>query len=467
MQKGLLKEHSNAVTFIHRLLDWMLVLSCALASYAIYPGHWPLPAFYISALVLAVISVYTIFPYFSLYQAWRGASLLEEIRTLSFAWFVVILLLLGISVLTKSSEEFSRIWMISWSISSWVVLIISRILVRTVLSWMREKGLNTRNIVIVGNNKLSEEIAEKLEKEVWAGFKLNGVFIKDFDPECTVVGRPVLGGIETLASYVEENIVDQVWIVLPLKEEEAVKRIVSELRLSTVDIRYVPDIFGLNLFNHSITEVVGYPVINLSVSPMVGTNKFIKFFEDRVLSLGLFIIFFPLMLVIGLGVKLSSSGPMLFKQKRNGWDGKEINIYKFRTMEVHDEPNDTITQAMVGDERITRFGMFLRRTSIDELPQLYNVLQGRMSLVGPRPHAVQHNLDYREKIDQYMLRHKVKPGITGWAQINGFRGETNTVDKMKKRIEYDIYYIENWSLWLDLKILFLTIFKGFTNKNAY
>lgn len=467
MAKGLLKEYSSAITFIHRVLDWVLVLVAALITYAIYPGNWPLPIFYINALLVAVISVYIIFPYFSLYQAWRGASSLDEIRTLSFAWLVVVLMLLGISVLTKSSEEYSRIWLVSWALSSWFILVISRLLGRSILGWMRTKGINTRQIVLVGNNSLSQDIASKLKDEAWAGFDLKGVFSNSSDPHDPIMGYSVLGGIDSIATYVEENGIDQVWIVMPLKEEDIVREIINELRLSTVDIRYVPDIFGLNLFNHSLTEVVGYPVIDLSASPMEGANKFIKFFEDRILSFGLFVLFLPLMLVIGICIKVTSKGPMLFKQKRHGWDGKKINVYKFRTMEVHDEPNDTITQAVAGDMRVTRLGSILRRTSLDELPQLYNVLQGRMSLVGPRPHAVEHNIAYRDKIDQYMLRHKVKPGITGWAQINGFRGETNTVDKMKKRVEYDIYYIENWSLWLDIKILFLTIFRGFTHKNAY
>ncbi len=467
MRRGLLNRHSDVINLIHRSLDWLVIITCGLIVFAIYPGQWPLSKFYISALAVAAILVYTIFPYFSLYQAWRGASLFEEIRTLSFAWLVVVLLMLGISVLTKSSEEYSRIWLVGWSVSTWIVLIISRVIARNALGWMREKGLNIRNIVLVGNNKLSEEIAAKFKKEIWAGFNLKGVFIKDFDPEDTVVGHPVLGGIKNMAQYVEENNIDQVWIVMPLKEEEAVMRILNELRLSTVDIRYVPDIFGLNLFNHSITEVIGYPVINLSVSPMVGMNKFVKVIEDGILALIIFIVFFPIMLIIGILVKVTSKGPMLFKQKRHGWDGRVINVYKFRTMHLHAENGGIVTQAMSDDHRVTRLGKFLRRTSMDELPQVYNVLQGRMSLVGPRPHAIEHNLDYREKIDQYMLRHKVKPGITGWAQVNGYRGETNTIDKMKKRVEYDIYYIENWSLWLDLKILFLTIFKGFTHKNAY
>jgi putative colanic acid biosynthesis UDP-glucose lipid carrier transferase len=185
------------------------------------------------------------------------------------------------------------------------------------------------------------------------------------------------------------------------------------------------------------------------------------------LSLVILTLISPLMLLIAFGVKLSSPGPVLFKQRRNGWDGKPIKVYKFRTMTVHKECDGQVTQASKYDARITKFGAFLRRTSLDELPQFFNVLQGRMSIVGPRPHAIEHNDQYKEQIDAYMMRHKVKPGITGWAQINGWRGQTDTLDKMKKRVEFDLYYIENWTLWLDLKIIFLSMFSGFVHKNAY
>ena len=431
MRRDLLQKHSDVIYLIHRAMDWLVVAACGVLIFAIYPAEWPIFNFYLLALGLAAFLVIIIFPYFSLYQAWRGASLIEEIRTMSFAWLVVILLLLGVSVLTKTSEAYSRIWMVSWTVSSWLILACSRVFVRNVLGWMRERGLNVRNVILVGNNQYSEEIAEKIEREVWAGFNLIGVFTKDFDPLDTQKGHPVIGGIDAIGDYVEKYKVDQVWIVLSLKEENVVKKILNELRFSTVDIRYLPDIFGLNLFNHSITEVVGCPVINLSISPMIGVSKFIKFLEDRILSLILFFTLLPFMLIIGLGVKLTSKGPMLFKQKRHGWDGREINVYKFRTMNMHEEQNGAVIQAVKGDQRVTKFGSFLRRTSLDEFPQLYNVLQGRMSLVGPRPHAIEHNMDYKEKIDQYMLRHKVKPGITGWAQVNGYRGGTDTLEKMK------------------------------------
>jgi len=185
------------------------------------------------------------------------------------------------------------------------------------------------------------------------------------------------------------------------------------------------------------------------------------------LALLILLLISPLMLLIALGVKLTSPGPVLFKQKRLGWDGQPFKVYKFRSMVVHREEGGLLTQASMGDVRVTPFGAFLRRTSLDELPQFFNVLRGTMSIVGPRPHAIEHNEQYKELVDDYMRRHKVKPGITGWAQINGWRGETDTLEKMRKRVEYDLYYIENWSLWFDLRIILLTVFKGFVNKNAY
>jgi putative colanic acid biosynthesis UDP-glucose lipid carrier transferase len=200
---------------------------------------------------------------------------------------------------------------------------------------------------------------------------------------------------------------------------------------------------------------------------MEGFNRYIKAFEDRVLAFFILILISPLLAVIAIGVKLTSPGPVLFKQLRHGWDGKPIKVYKFRTMVLHAEENGRVTQARKNDDRITPFGAFLRRTSLDELPQFFNVLQGRMSIVGPRPHAIAHNDEYKDQIDEYMLRHKVKPGITGWAQVNGWRGETDTLEKMQKRIEYDLYYIDHWSLWFDIKIIVLTLFKGFVGNNAY
>lgn len=245
------------------------------------------------------------------------------------------------------------------------------------------------------------------------------------------------------------------------------RQILVSLRHCTADIRMVPDIFGFSLLNHSLGEVAGIPVINLSSTPMVGVNRVVKAIEDRVIASIILLLISPLMICVALGIKLTSAGPVFFRQERLGYDGRVFRVWKFRSMKVHQEREGKVTQAKKNDSRITPFGAFLRRTSLDELPQFFNVLDGSMSIVGPRPHAVAHNEEYKDLVDRYMRRHKVKPGITGWAQVNGFRGETDTLEKMEKRVEYDLYYIEHWSLLFDLKIIFMTIFKGFVNPNAY
>jgi putative colanic acid biosynthesis UDP-glucose lipid carrier transferase len=222
----------------------------------------------------------------------------------------------------------------------------------------------------------------------------------------------------------------------------------------------------MSLLNSGQTSVLGLPALDISVSPMVGFNVIVKWFEDKCLSVAIILLISPVLLIIAAAIKLTSKGPVIFKQKRHGWNGKIITIFKFRTMYYSTE-SDGVKQATIADTRVTPLGAFLRRTSLDELPQFFNVLFGDMSIVGPRPHAVEHNQEYMQRIDSYMLRHKVKPGVTGWAQVNGLRGETDTVDKMIARVDHDLYYIENWSLWFDLSIIAKTIVTGFINKNAY
>jgi len=230
----------------------------------------------------------------------------------------------------------------------------------------------------------------------------------------------------------------------------------------------VPNFAEMRLLNRPMTQIMDVSLVNLNLSPMrIGTNRILKAFEDRLFALMLLLVTVPAMVLIAIAVKVSSAGPVLFVQRRHGWDGRSMKMYKFRTMYVHRESDGAVTQACRGDMRITPLGRFLRRTSLDELPQFLNVLQGRMSVVGPRPHAIEHNQYYMDQIDDYMQRHKVKPGITGWAQVNGLRGQTNTLDKMRRRVEYDLYYIENWTVWFDIKIVLLTLIRGFRNPNAF
>jgi Undecaprenyl-phosphate glucose phosphotransferase len=232
-------------------------------------------------------------------------------------------------------------------------------------------------------------------------------------------------------------------------------------------VTFVPDIYGFQLLNHAIGEVAGFPVIHLMQSPLSGAKGYVKAIEDRVLAALILLAASPLMMLIIIGVRLSSPGPILFRQLRGGLQGERILVWKFRTMRHQEEAAGQVTQATPADQRVTPFGAFLRRTSLDELPQFFNVLRGDMSIVGPRPHAVEHDKFYRQKIDAYMLRHHVKPGISGWAQINGWRGETGEIEKMEMRIKHDLYYVNNWSLWFDLRIIFRTIFTMFVGKNAH
>ena len=252
-----------------------------------------------------------------------------------------------------------------------------------------------------------------------------------------------------------------------MSESAQISRIIELLRHSTAEIKFVPDLFGFELLNHSVERVAGLSVINLRNNPFDGEMRLLKAIEDRVLAFLILILISPVLLFVALGVKLSSPGPVLFKQKRHGRDGEVIEVWKFRSMKVHAEEAGKVTQATKGDSRVTKFGAFIRRTSLDELPQFFNVLQGRMSIIGPRPHAIAHNDHYKSIVQDYMQRHRMKPGISGWAQVNGLRGETDTLEKMRMRVEYDLHYMQNWSLWLDLKIIAMSILKGFVAKTAY
>ncbi len=465
MRRGLLKEYSSILNAVLHLLDWAGIIFAAWVAHRLYLASVGLPATYSVVIGIVVLLAALLFPHFNLYQAWRGASLFNEVRAVTLAWALVLFLLFTFAFTTKMGIQFSRGWIGLWSLLGWSALVSGRILLRVGLRWLRSHGYNQRSIVIVGSEGLGEEVARRLLASPWIGLKVTGFF--NASSGVPQPGVPILGGLQDVADYVAKARIDQVWIALPLNEQVKVESLLNALRHSVVDIRFVPDIFGFRLLNHSVTEVAGFPVMNLSGTPMVGVNRLVKGLEDRVLALLILLLISPLMLLIALGVKLTSPGPVLFKQKRLGWDGQPFKVYKFRSMVVHQEEGGRLTQASRGDARITPFGAFLRRTSLDELPQFFNVLQGTMSIVGPRPHAIEHNEQYKDVVDDYMLRHKVKPGITGWAQINGWRGETDTLEKMRMRVEYDLYYIENWSLWFDLRIILLTVFKGFINKNAY
>lgn len=470
LPRGLLKEYYKPLSMLLRCFDMAAIIAAGLAAYFYKFGDLSLTTPYLLALVTAALFTLAVFSFFRIYESVRTKGFWEYIRTLIQAVSVVLILLAGLAFLTKSSDYFSRSWFLYWLMFALTLLLLFRSGLLVLLRLMRANRWNERRVVIIGAGELGQRLTETLRQALWTGFRIVAIFDEDVSNKPAVIcGIPVLALPADLSSYIvtAPESIDEIWLALPLSAEEQVKKLLHELRHHTVSIRFILDIFGFGLFNHSVTDLAGFPALNLNSSPMVGMNRLIKAIEDRVLAALILLFISPLFLLIALGVKLTSKGPVFFKQLRHGWDGRIIKVYKFRTMKEHGEADGKVTQATLQDDRVTGFGRFLRRTSLDELPQFINVLQGRMSIVGPRPHAVSHNEFYKDSIKAYMQRHKVKPGITGWAQINGWRGETETLEKMEKRVEYDLYYIEHWSLDFDLKIIFLTLFQGFVNKNAY
>ncbi len=326
---------------------------------------------------------------------------------------------------------------------------------------MRRRGHNLRQIVVVGAAELGAEITTRVAQAPWAGLQVEGIFTDE--AVAAVAGRPVLGTIAESPGYLSAHHIDQVWIAMALKDEERVRQLLHELRHFTGEIKFVPDIFSFRLINHSVSEIAGLPVLNLSASPMSGTNRLVKAIEDRLLAALILLLASPLMVVLAVGVKLSSPGPVFYRQERVGWNGRPFMMLKFRSMPVDAEAQSGPVWARPGENRATPFGAFLRRTSLDELPQFFNVLKGDMSIVGPRPERPVFVEKFKDEIPDYMKKHLVKAGITGWAQVNGWRGDTD----LRKRIEYDLYYIEHWSLWFDLKIMLLTVVKGLVSEHAY
>jgi putative colanic acid biosynthesis UDP-glucose lipid carrier transferase len=324
-----------------------------------------------------------------------------------------------------------------------------------------------RKVVIVGINEQSCKLSDDIVNDPTYGLNLMGYF-DDRSPEragkCKHADH--LGAMDALPDYVKENNIDLIYITLPVSHQKRVLNLLDKLHDTTASIYFTPDIFVYDLIQARMDNIGDTPLVALCETPFSGLNGILKRLSDFILALSILALISPVLLVLAIAVKMTSPGPVLFHQKRYGLDGKEIVVYKFRSMTVC-EDGDTIKQATRNDSRVTKLGAILRKYSLDELPQFINVLQGRMSIVGPRPHAVAHNEMYRGMIKGYMIRHKVKPGITGWAQVNGSRGETNTVDKMQKRIELDLDYLRNWSLGLDIIIILKTVLAVFQNEDTY
>lgn len=455
---------SDNLNIIAKVLDAGGAFAFGLFAYMFYHKTLSIPGFYNTALFFASLLILIVFPNFGLYLSWRGKSKVSRSINIFYAWGTVLSVLLIFGFFNKNTAAFSRIWFLIWSIAAYFYFCIYRIILDLVLNHLRKRGINRKKIAIFGAGQVGIDVIKRLQNDYESGFdvvaflddnmKLHGTKIEDIE----VLDPSKL--TETLESCHE------LWIALPLRAESRVLEILFQTRHLTTIVRYIPDIYNFRLLNHKITEIANIPMIEINGTPLTASGITLKRIEDIIFASLILILISPVMLIVALLIKLTSRGPIIYKQERHGWNGRTIKVYKFRSMYVTENSSEFV-QAKKNDSRITPIGQFLRKSSLDELPQFINVLQGRMSVVGPRPHAVSMNHDYKDKVSNYMQRHKVKPGITGWAQVNGFRGETDTLDKMEKRVEYDLFYIQNWSLWFDIKIILMTVLKGFFSKNAY
>ncbi|WP_028920568.1 undecaprenyl-phosphate glucose phosphotransferase [Pseudoxanthomonas suwonensis] len=416
----------------------------------------------IGVVVVAVLTALIVFNTSPLYRSWRGRGLTAEAFQVGLQWSVVFTGVLVYTTALQLSDDLSRLWLASWFALSLTAAIGLRIVVRGGAAWVRSRGMDQRTAVIVGANPDAQRIVDALQSSPWAGIRVAGWFATHAD-RSTINGVPLLGRLDALEGYVASRQVDQVWIALPMKEQSKISFALNQLQHSTADIKFVPDLFGMHLLNHSVEQIAGLPVINLQQTPLQGPARILKAIEDRVLAAAILLAISPLMIAIAVAVKLSSPGPVFYRQERMSWNNKTFWMLKFRSMPVDAETSTGAVWAKAGENRATRVGSFLRKTSLDELPQFINVLKGDMSIVGPRPERPVFVDKFKHEIPAYMKKHMVKAGITGWAQVNGWRGSTD----LNKRIECDLYYIENWSLAFDLKIIFMTLFKGFVHKNAY
>ncbi|MCM2328271.1 MAG: undecaprenyl-phosphate glucose phosphotransferase [Lysobacter sp.] len=416
------------------------------------------------ALAVSFAVVLVAFPFFRLYQPYRGTSLWVEVQALFRAWVTTTAMIAVLLVLTKTAPHFSRIWMTSWAVTSLVILVGYRLVLRGMLRSARRRGYNLRHVAVVGAGRLGRQVVTRLGEASWTGLHVDAFFDDAPGLRGQVIEEiPVRGTLDDVAQFVLEEDIDQVWLALPLRAEVRARQLLEQLRNTTAEVRFVPDIFGFQLLNHSMTEIAGLPVISLTESPMAGANQLAKAVEDYVIASLILLATSPLFMLIAMGVKLSSPGPVFYRQRRVTWNGAEFEMLKFRSMPVDAETGTGPVWARPGEGRATAFGRFIRRWSLDELPQFVNVLRGEMSIVGPRPERPEFIERFRDQIPGYMQKHLVKAGITGWAQVNDLRGNTD----LAKRIEYDLFYIENWSIWFDLRIILLTAWQVVKSRNAY
>jgi len=451
--KSLLQRRKSLTTTLQAMVDGLIVLFTAYFAFFNAQGFFSTIDAVFMITLLAIMGV--TYDQVGIYRQFGG--FFRSASRLAFAWSVSFAITLFIFIMAQYFDQLPRPALGTIFAISFAGQLANRWILMTLRLQATLANEDRNNVLLVGGGPMVKYLYDNINNNPWLQEKAIGRVRAHDESIETEMPVPVLGARDEILSVVRENRVRTVYIAVSLENSHLVEQLYLDLANENIDIHWVPNIFSLNLINHSVKEMAGLPLLTLSESPLIGNHLMFKAVEDRIIAIISLILLSPIMILTAILIKLDSPGPILFRQARTGWNGKEFNIWKFRSMKMHEEQDGEVKQATKDDDRFTRIGSFIRKTSIDELPQLFNVLSGKMSLVGPRPHAIQHNSDYDQRIRAYMTRHRIKPGITGLAQVNGYRGETDTLDKMKKRVEYDMHYINNWSLWLDLKILVMTI----------
>ncbi|MDB5614829.1 MAG: undecaprenyl-phosphate glucose phosphotransferase [Devosia sp.] len=445
-----------------------------LLGYGIYEfyveiGH---PAFYVPVILASCLLANVLFNAVRAHRIAAYRMVFTQLGQVLVAWTVVMTILTVGLFLLKAGDNVSRVWLVSWFVGGAVLLVAYRLALRALVQRWTAQGRLRRRTVVVGGGKDAENLIEQIRASASHDIQLLGLFddrIDDRSPE-TVAGYPKLGKVVDLIEFARRTQVDLVIVSMPLSAEKRVLDMLTQLWVLPVDIRLSAHMSKLKFTNKAYSYVGDIAVFDMADRPISDWNLVFKWVFDKIVALTALILLSPIMVATAIAIKLESRGPVFFRQNRHGFNNELIKIYKFRSMRT-DMLDEAATKLVTKDDpRVTKVGKFIRRTSIDELPQLFNVLKGELSIVGPRPHALQAKADnqlYYEAVEGYFARHRVKPGMTGWAQINGWRGETDTIDKIMNRVNHDLYYIEHWSIWFDVYILAMTPIRLFDSENAY
>jgi len=459
---GMITTHLSGLSIIYKILDILAITLTLIITCELKNVEW---IFKFDIPLLGAPLLFLIYADFNaLYRPWRGAPFRQHHFRVFSAWIFVVFTLLFLGFATGRSKYYHREAIFIWFVLTPFVICLWRTLFAGFFRRWRKKGNWNFSVAIAGVTTNAIRLGQIFEKDSWLGMEFVG-FYDDRSvsrlQHLTEEPLEIKGDLQKMVRLARKGEISRVYITLPMTGQKRIQALIYELADTVASVYIVPDFFVFNIIHGKWSSIFGIPTISVFENPFSGAQGWVKRLEDLILGILFLAVAAIPMLLIGILIKSTSKGPVFFAQRRLGLNGEEIKILKFRTLyNIDDDTSFNMKQVMPDDSRIAPMGQFLRSTSLDEIPQLLNVLQGKMSLVGPRPHALGHNEDYRNLIHGYMLRHKVKPGITGWAQINGFRGPTQTPEKMRDRIQFDQWYIRNWSIWLDLKIIFLTLIKG-------